>query len=110
MTCSALTTCSPETTLLSASVRSEPGGQIGWAAEIQQRLSQGLELIQRQSLDAGDGGLAQGAAATVEQSKGDRCFAERPATGLALGLTFLPALFTALLAAPIQKVLGSSGV
>ena len=83
-------TCSPETTLLSASVRSEPGGQIGRAAEIKQRLGQGLELLQRQSLDAGGGGLAQGAAAAVELAK---CH-----LGLALGLT------------PIQKVLGGAGV
>ena len=94
MTCSALTSCSPERTLLSASVRSEPGGQIGRAGEIKQRLSQGLELIQRQSLDAGGRDFAQGAAATVE-------LAERH-----FGLTFLPAL----LAAPIQKVLGGAGV
>ena len=87
-------------------MRSEPGGQIGRAAEIKQRLGQALELVYRQSLDAGGRDFAQGAAATVEQSKGHRCFTERPATGLALGLTFLPAL----LPAPIQKVLGCAGV
>ena len=106
MTCRALTSCSRERTLLSASVLSQPRGQLGRSAEIEQRLGQRLHLQQRQSLDAGGGGLAQGAAATVEQSKGDRCFTERPATGLSLGLTFLPAL----LAAPIQKVLGGAGV
>ena len=63
---SALTSCSPETTLISAGVLSEPGGQIGRAGEIQQRLGQGLKLLQRQSLDAGGRGLAQGAAAAVE--------------------------------------------
>lgn len=47
MTCRALMTCSPKTTLLSASVRSEPGGQIGRAGEIQQRLGHGLQLLQR---------------------------------------------------------------
>ena len=41
MTWSALTTCSPETTLLSASVLSEPHRQIGRAGEIEQRYSRG---------------------------------------------------------------------
>ena len=73
-------------------MRSEPGGQIGRAAEIKQRLGQALELVYRQSLDAGGRDFAQWAAATVE-------LAERH-LGLSLGLTFL----SALLPAPIQEV------
>ena len=47
-------------------VGSKPGGQVVRAVEIQQRLGQGLQLLQRQRLDAGGGGFAQGAAAAVE--------------------------------------------
>ena len=102
MSCSGRTTCNPETTLLSASVLSQPRGQIGRSAEIEQRLGQGLQLLQRQSLNAGGRVFAQGAAATVEQTKRH--------LGLALGLTFLPALLPALLPAPIEKVLGGAGM
>jgi len=65
MTCSGLTSCSPERPLLSAGVVSQPGGQIGRAGEIEQRLSQGLQLIQRQSLDAGDGERTSSAHALI---------------------------------------------
>ena len=52
MTCSALTTCSPETTLLSASVLSEPHRQIGRAGEIEQRYSRGEGFAYGQGLPA----------------------------------------------------------
>ena len=45
---------------------SQPRGQIGRAGEIKQRVGQGLQLVQRQGLDAGACRLAQGAAAAVE--------------------------------------------
>ena len=48
----------------------KPGGQLVRAAEIKQRLCQGLKLLQRQRLDAGSGGFAQGAAAEVEEAEG----------------------------------------
>ena len=71
---------------------SQPHGQIGRTGEIKQRLGQGLQLLQRKSLNAGGRDFAQWAAATVE-------LAERH-LGLSLGLTFL----SALLPAPIQEV------
>jgi len=43
----------------SAGVLSEPGRQIGGSGEIQQRLSQGLQLIQGQGIDAGGRVVAQ---------------------------------------------------
>jgi hypothetical protein len=47
-------------------VLGQPGGQIGGAAEIEQRLGQGLQLLKLQCLDATCGGVAEGAAATAE--------------------------------------------
>ena len=38
----------------------QPGGQIGRALEVEQGIGQGFQLLQRQRLDAGGGGLAQG--------------------------------------------------
>ena len=102
MTCSTLTACSPERPLYSAGVLSKPGDQIGGAGGIQQRFGHGLQLLQRQSLDAGGGGLAQGAAAEVELADGDIGGLSGTATGFALGFAFLPA--------PIQKVLGGACV
>ena len=90
MAYSALTACSPERPLHSAGVHSEQGSQVGRSAEIEQRLGQRLQLLQRQSLDAGGRGLAQGAAAAVELTQRQ------------LGLAFLPA--------PIQEHLGGAGV
>ena len=92
----------------------QPGCQVGWATEIEQCLSQGLQLLQRQGLDFGCGGVAQGAAAAVELTQGDCGFSERTATGLAFGLAsgfaFLPASCLPLLPAPLQKVLSGAGV
>ena len=82
----------------SAGVLSQPGSEVDGTAEIQQGLCQGLELLQLHGLDAGGGGVGQGAAAAVEQAQGDGGFSERTATGL----PFLPAA--------IQKDLGGAGV
>lgn len=56
-----LTTCSLDGAWVSAGVRGKPG----------------LQLLQRQSLDAGGGGVAQGPAAAVELAEGDNGFAFR---------------------------------
>ena len=79
-------------------VGGQPGSQIGRALEVEQGVSQGLELLQRQGLNAGGGGASKWSAAAVEQAqgKGSRL------SGTATGFTFLPA--------PIQKVLGGAGV
>ena len=50
----------------SAAVLGQPGRQVGRATEIEQRLGERLQLLQRQCLDAGGGLLAQGAAEQVE--------------------------------------------
>jgi hypothetical protein len=65
-------------------VLGQPGSKIGGAAEIEQCLSQGLQLLQWQCLDAGRGGLAEEATATVEQAEGHFGFSLLP--------TLLPAL------------------
>jgi len=55
----------------------KPGCQILRTAEIKQRLCQSLKLLQRQRLDAGSGGFAQGAAAAVELTQGNLGFTSR---------------------------------
>ena len=75
----------------------QPSCQVCWGSEIEQRLSQGLQLLQRQRLNAGDGGFAQGAAAAVELTQGYGSFSERTATGLALLPAFLSAFCNPLL-------------
>lgn len=74
----------------SALVIFQSGREVGWAVEIKQRLSQVLQLLQWQRLNAGGGGLAEGTAAAVEQAPGDGGFSECPS--------------------PIQKVLGGARV
>jgi hypothetical protein len=59
----------------SAAVLGQPGRQISGAAEIEQRVGKRLKLLQRQGLDPGGGGLAEGAAATIELAEGDNGFA-----------------------------------
>ena len=49
----------------------QPSLQVGAAAEIQQRLGQCLQLLQRQTLDAHGDGVAEAAAAAVELTQGD---------------------------------------
>jgi hypothetical protein len=87
--------------------------QPGWSAkqadrsaEIQQRLSQGLQLFQGQRLDADGCGLAEGAAAAVELAKGDSGSLGGTATSLAYGY----ALLQPFLPASIQQDLDSAGV
>ena len=58
-----LTACSPVSARASAGVLCEPDRQVGWSAEIEQRLGQDFQLLQRQGKDAGVGGIAQGASA-----------------------------------------------
>ena len=48
-----------------SAVGGQPGGQVGWALEVEQGISQGFQLLQRQRLDLGGGGFSQGAAAAV---------------------------------------------
>ena len=48
-----------------SAVGCQPCGQIGWALKVEQGIGQGLELLQRQRLDLGGGGLCEGAAAAV---------------------------------------------
>ena len=61
---------SPASAWASAVVRCQPGGEVGGPSEIEQGIGQGLQLLQGQGLDAGAGGLAQGAAAAVELAQG----------------------------------------
>ena len=65
-------------------VLGQPGCQVSWAAEIEQIICQGFQLLQRQRLDVGNVGGAQGAAAAVEQAERDCGFTEGTATSLAL--------------------------
>ena len=60
-----LTACSPVSARASAGVLCEPDRQVGGTREIQKRLGQVFQLLQRQGLHAGVGGIAQGAAAVV---------------------------------------------
>ena len=76
----------------------QPSRQVGRTTEIEQGFCQGLQLDQRQGLDAGCGGFAEGAAATVEQAKGCRSSLSATASGFA----FLPAL--------LNPLLGNTGV
>ena len=80
----------------------QPSLQVGWAAEIQQRLGQCLQLLQRQTLDAHGDGVAEAAAAAVELTQGDGGCLCSPAAGFAL----LPAFLSALL----NPLLGNTGV
>jgi hypothetical protein len=64
----------------------QPSCQVGWSAEIEQCISQELQLLQRQRLDL------------VAQGNGG--FSKSPAPSFALDFTFLAAF----LPAPIQKI------
>jgi hypothetical protein len=44
----------------------QPGGQVGRALEVEQGVGEGFQLLQREGLDPGGGGFAQGAAEAVE--------------------------------------------
>lgn len=70
------------------SVRLQPGRKVGRAPEIQQRFRQRLQLLQRQRLDPGSGGLAERATAAVELAEGHGC--------LPLLNAFLPAFLPSL--------------
>jgi hypothetical protein len=52
--------------------------------EFKQRICQGFQLLQRQGLDAGGGGVGQGASAAVELAEGHLCFT----AGFAARLSF----------------------
>ena len=52
-------------------VSGQPSGEVVGALEIEQGFRQRLELLQWEGLDAGGGGLAQGAAAAGEEAEGD---------------------------------------
>ena len=41
----------------------QPGAEVAWAIEVKQCFRQGFQLLQRQCLNAGRGGIAQGAKA-----------------------------------------------
>jgi len=56
-------------------VGGQPGGEVVGALEIEQGFGQKLELLQRQGLDAGASGPAQGAAAAGELGEGEGDFA-----------------------------------
>jgi hypothetical protein len=51
------------------SLLSEPVGQVGRALDVEQGICQGLQLLQRQGLDAGGGGVAGGFTAGLAQAK-----------------------------------------
>ena len=54
-----------------SAVGGQPGGEITWAAaEVEQCFCQRLQLLQRQCLDAGRGGIAEGAAAAGQLPQG----------------------------------------
>ena len=67
-----------------SAVNGQPGDQDGWGLEVEQGSEQGFQLLQRQRLNLGGGGLAEGAAAAVELAKSN-------AAGLSLA-AFLAAL------------------
>jgi len=54
-----------------SAVGGQPGGEVVWTLKIEQGLGEGLELLQRERLDACGGGFAQGAAAAGEEAEGD---------------------------------------
>ena len=72
----------------SGGVGGQPGSQVGRALEVEQGVRQGFQLFHRQGPDLGGGGFAEGAAAAVEEAKGDRCFAVLPAFGFAFLAAF----------------------
>ncbi len=87
-------------------LRRQPGGQIIGAVEIQQGQPQGLQLLQRQRLDAGGGGGVEGAAAVGELAQGHRgCL-----NSAALGFPFLLAFLAAFESAFLDQLLGRSRV
>jgi len=84
----------------------QPGRQVDRTTEIEQGFCQGFKLIQRQGLDPGVGGFAEGAAAAVEQAKGYLNSLSAAATGFA----FLPALLNPLLGhTGVAQVFGGNG-
>ena len=42
-----------------SAVGGQPGGQVGWALKVEQGVGQGFQLLQRQRLDLGGGGVGQ---------------------------------------------------
>ena len=80
----------------------QPSRQVSGAAEIEQGIGQGLQLLQWQSLDTSGGGLAQGAAAAAELAQSDGSGLGSATTGFTAGF--------ALLAALRQQVLRGAGV
>lgn len=70
---------------LLAGVLSQPPLEISRAAEMQERLGERLQLLQRQSLDAGGGGLAHGAAEKAELAQCDSSGLCRAAAGFSAG-------------------------
>ena len=90
----------------SAGVLRQPGRQVGGAVEVEQGVYQRLQPLQRQRLDTGDGGLAEGAAAAGEQAKGHLHFAASFPPGFPTSLPFLPAFLPAFL----DQLLGGPGV
>jgi hypothetical protein len=87
----------------------QPGREVGGAAEVEQGVSQRLQPLQRQRLDAGGGGLAEGAAAAGEQAEGHLHFAASFPTGLPFLPAFLPAFLDQLLGSPgVTQLLGGN--
>ena len=91
---------------VSGGVGGKPGRQISGATEIKQGLGESFQLLQRQGLDASGGGLAQGAAASVELAKGDGSGLGGAATGFSLGFALQAAAGFALR----HPILGETGV
>ena len=80
-------------------VSGQPGGQVGWALEVEQGIGQGFQLLQRQRLDLGCGGTSTWAAAAGELAEGHLGGFSGLASGFTSGLTsfsFASARFCAL--------------
>ena len=77
----------------------QPGRQILWALEVEQCIGQGLQLLQRQGLDAAGGGGVQGSAAAVELAEGHGGGFGVAAASFAFCASFLAAAGFAFLAA-----------
>jgi hypothetical protein len=94
----------------SADVLRQPGRQVIKTAEIQQRLSQLFQLLQRQGLDLSGGGITQGAADAVELAQGHGGRFSGTAAGFTAGFTPGFAFQPAFLPPLIQEHLGGAGV